>query len=104
MANGAWYRWGGEDLELHLRVQPRGRRDEFVETQGDHYRVRIQAPPVEGKANGALCRFLAESFGVPLARVELIAGAQSRTKRVVIRAPRRLPLRMPRPQGDAGMP
>lgn len=87
----------GEDLELHLRVQPRGRRDEFVEPQGDHYRVRIQAPPVEGKANGALCRFLARSFGVPLVQVELIAGAQSRNKRLLIRAPRQLPLPLPRP-------
>lgn len=87
----------GDDLELHLRVQPRGRRDEFVEPQGDHYRVRIQAPPVEGKANEALCRFLARSFGVPLARVEVIAGAQTRHKRLLIRAPRQLPLPLPRP-------
>lgn len=97
MTHGGWYRWVGEDLELHLRVQPRGRRDELVEAQGDHFRVRIQAPPVEGKANGALRRFLAESFGVPLAQVELIAGAQARIKRVLIRAPRRLPLPVPRP-------
>ena len=68
-----------------------------MEAQGDHFRVRIQAPPVEGKANGALCRFLAESFGVPLSQVELLAGAQSRAKRLLIRAPRRLPLPMPRP-------
>jgi hypothetical protein len=94
---GRWYRWVGDDLELRLRVQPRGRRDEFVEDQGEHYRVRVQAPPVEGKANGALRRFLAESFGVPLSQVELLGGAQSRAKRLLIRAPRRLPLPMPRP-------
>jgi uncharacterized protein (TIGR00251 family) len=94
---GGWYRWVGEDLELQLRVQPRGRLDEFVEAQGDHYRVRLQAPPVEGKANAALCRFLAESFGVPLSRVELLGGAQSRHKRLLIRAPRQLPLPVPRP-------
>jgi hypothetical protein len=92
-----WYRWLGDDLELRLRVQPRGRRDEFVEAQGDQFRVRIQAPPVDGKANGALCRFLAESFGVSLAQVELLGGAQSRSKRVLIHAPRRLPLPVPRP-------
>ena len=97
METGGWYRWVGDDLELRLRVQPRGRRDEFVEAQGDHYRVRIQAPPVEGKANGALCRFLAESFGIPQAQVELLGGVQSRQKRVLIRAPRNLPLPMPRP-------
>lgn len=98
MKTGAtWYRWLGEDLELRLRVQPRGQRDELIEPQGDHYRVRVQAPPVEGKANGALCRFLADAFGVPVSQVELLAGAQSRTKRVLIRAPRRMPLPVPRP-------
>lgn len=91
-----WYRWLGDDLELRVRVQPRGRRDEFVELQGDHYRVRIQAPPVEGKANVALCRFVAESFGVPPSQVELLAGAQSRSKRLLIRSPRRFPLPVPR--------
>lgn len=97
MDTGGWYRWVGDDLELRLRVQPRGRRDEFVDAQGDHYRVRIQAPPVGGKANGALCRFLAESFGIPQIQVELLGGAQSRQKRVLIRAPRNLPFPMPRP-------
>jgi uncharacterized protein len=91
-----WYRWLGEDLELHLRVQPRGHRDELIGVQGGHYRVRIQAPPVEGKANGALCRFLADAFGVPLSQVELLGGARSRAKRVLIRAPTRLPLPVPR--------
>lgn len=97
METRGWYRWLGDDLELHLRVQPRGRRDAFVEAQGDYYRVRLQAPPVEGKANAALCRFLAESFGVSLSQVELLAGAQSRTKRLLIRSPRQFPLPVPRP-------
>ena len=97
METGGWYRWVGDDLELRLRIQPRGRRDELVEAQGDHYRVRVQGPPVEGKANRALCRFLAQSFGIPLAQVELLGGAQSRHKRVLIRAPRSFPLPMPRP-------
>ena len=94
---GRWYRWRGEDLELQLRIQPRGQRSEFLDAQGDHYRVRIQAPPVEGQANGALCRFLADAFGVPLNRVELLGGSRSRTKRVLIRDPRRFPLPVPRP-------
>lgn len=68
-----------------------------MEAQGDYYRVRLQAPPVEGKANAALCRFLAESFGVSLSQVELLAGAQSRTKRLLIRSPRQFPLPVPRP-------
>jgi len=87
-----WYRWSGEDLEVTLRVQPRAPKDVFVEDLGDSYRVRIQAPPVDGKANEALRRFLAEAFGVPLSRVLLCSGEQSRHKRLLIRSPRRFPV------------
>lgn len=97
METRCWYQWRGDDLELQLKVLPRGKRDAFVEAQGDHYRVRIQAPPVEGKANAALRRFLAEAFGVSLSQVELLAGAQSRTKRLLIRSPRRFPVPVHRP-------
>lgn len=87
----AWYRWEGADLVLSLRVQPRASRDELLGSEGEHLRVRITAPPVEGKANEHLRRFLAELFGVPRTRVELLAGGQSRTKRWRVRAPGRLP-------------
>lgn len=97
MDTRGWYQWRGDDLELYLRVLPRGQRDAFVAAQGGHYRVRLQAPPVEGRANEALRRFLAGAFGVPLSQVELLAGAQSRAKRLIIRSPRRLPIPVPRP-------
>jgi uncharacterized protein (TIGR00251 family) len=87
----AWFRWCGDDLELALRVQPRAPKDAFLEPQGDYLRVAIKAPPVEGKANLALRRFIADAFGVSLARVDLIGGEQARYKRVRIRAPERLP-------------
>jgi uncharacterized protein (TIGR00251 family) len=86
-----WFRWIGDDLELSLRVQPRASREGFDEPVGDHCRIRVKAPPVEGQANAALCRFLARSFGVPKGAVELVSGEQSRNKRVMIRSPRRLP-------------
>ncbi len=86
-----WYRWEGRDLVLNLRVQPRARRDEFGEPLGDQLKVRITAPPVEGKANDHLMRFLAERFDVPVARVTLLAGGQNRSKRLRIQDPRHLP-------------
>ncbi len=98
VAEPGWYRWVGADLEVRLRVQPRASRDELGEIQGDTLRVRIKAPPVEGKANLALRRFLADAFGVPQSRVELLAGDQSRGKRLLIRAPRRFPLPVVRPE------
>lgn len=89
-----WYRWDGEDLELSLRVQPRAPRDGFVgpDPAGEHYRVRIKAPPVDGKGNEALRRFIAESFGVAPSRVAILAGETARYKRLRIQAPRALPI------------
>lgn len=87
-----WYRWIGADLEIRVRVQPRAPRDEWCEALADALKVRIKAPPVEGKANAALKRFVAESFGVSQSKVELVAGDQSRGKRLLIREPRRFPL------------
>ena len=96
-AGPAWYRWEGADLVLCLRVQPRASRDELLGPEGGHLRVRVTAPPVAGKANEHLRRFLAELFGVPRARVELLAGEQSRTKRWRVRGPDRLPSLIPPP-------
>ena len=94
-----WYRWSGPDLEVTLRVQPRAPRDAFAEERDGSMRVRIQAPPVEGKANVALRRFVAEAFGVPQSRVSLLSGEQSRTKRLLIRSPGRFPVPIDGPPG-----
>ncbi len=91
MAATGWYYWEGTDLILQVRVQPRAGRDEITGLQAGRLRVRLTAPPVDGKANLHLCRFLAEAFAVPPSRVTLIAGATSRDKRLRISAPRHLP-------------
>jgi uncharacterized protein (TIGR00251 family) len=88
----SWYRWDGTDLYLSVRVQPRASKDELVAPLGDSYKIRITAPPVEGKANAHLQRFLADAFGVARSQVELIKGAQGRRKTVRIQSPRTLPL------------
>nr|WP_207144898.1 DUF167 domain-containing protein [Allochromatium vinosum] len=81
-------------MELRLRVQPRAPKDAFAEPDpsGDYYRVRLKAPPVEGKANQALRRFVADAFEVTLSQVEILSGEQARYKRLRIRHPRALPL------------
>ena len=89
-ARETWYRWQEGALLLSLRVQPRAKRDELVGPEGGYLRVRIAAPPVDGKANDHLRRFLADAFGVPRSRVEVVAGAQARHKRVRIQEPRKL--------------
>jgi len=75
----------GRDLVLDLRVQPRASRTEFAGSLGDRLRVRLQAPPVDGRANAALVEFLAETFDVPRARISIEHGLTGRDKRVRIR-------------------
>ena len=95
MTGAGWYRWEGEDLVLSLKVQPRASADAIEASAGDQLRVRITAPPVDGKANAHLGRFLAHYFGVPPSRVEVVSGAQGRHKRVRIRRPEQLPTFLP---------
>jgi uncharacterized protein (TIGR00251 family) len=87
-----FYRWEGDRLLLSVRVQPRASRDEIVGPHGDkELKVRITAPPVDGKANAHLIRFLAKAFGVPRSRVTLVGGESSRSKHLAIDSPTTLP-------------
>lgn len=70
---------------LAIRVTPRARRDEVVEILPDQtVKIRLTAPPVEGKANEALIEFLSKVLGVPRSRIEIIAGQTGRDKLVSI--------------------
>ncbi len=80
----AWYRRNGDVLTLTLHVQPGAKRSEVAGLHGDALKIRLAAPPIEGRANEALLKFIAESFGVPLRQVELKQGGQSRHKVVAI--------------------
>ncbi len=93
----SWYRWDGDDLLLQVRVQPRASCDELGEALGDQLKIRITAPPVDGKANDHLIRFLAKAFGVAKGQVQLEYGVSSRNKQLRIAAPRILPSIVTRP-------
>jgi hypothetical protein len=69
---------------FRIRVVPRASRREPVGIQDDALKLRITAPPVEGKANRECIRMVAELFGVKKARVAIIAGHASRTKTVAV--------------------
>lgn len=84
-------RWDGKDLLLAVYIQPRASRDEITGQHGEALRIRIAAPPVDGEANAALCRFLADVFGVAKSAVSVEAGQSGRRKTVRIREPRVLP-------------
>jgi uncharacterized protein (TIGR00251 family) len=67
-------------VRLHVRVQPRASRDEVAGVAGDVIRVRLAAPPVDGAANEALVRFLADRLDLNRSAVTLVSGHTSRTK------------------------
>ena len=68
-----------------VRVQPRASRTELAGEYGDALKLRLAAPPVDGKANQACRRFLADLLEVPLAAVEIVGGESSRDKRILVR-------------------
>jgi uncharacterized protein len=73
-----------DGVVVTVRVTPRAARAEVSGMQDDCLRVRLPAPPVDGKANKALLIWLAETLAVPKSTVRLVAGAKSRVKRVLI--------------------
>ncbi len=70
---------------IRVKVIPRSSRTEIAGKEKDIYRVKITDPPVEGKANKALVKFLSEKVGVPRGDVEIISGKTGRLKTVRIR-------------------
>lgn len=67
-------------LKLSIHATPGARRTEAAGAHGDALRVRLGAPPVDGKANAALIDWAAAAFGVPRKQVELLHGAAGRQK------------------------
>jgi uncharacterized protein (TIGR00251 family) len=66
--------------DLSVRLQPRARRDEVVGERAGAIVIRVTAPPVDGKANAALCAFVARAAGIPPSRVNVVRGQTSRDK------------------------
>lgn len=78
-------------IVLALHVQPGAKRTGVAGTHGGALKVRLAAPPVDGKANDELVRFLAEAFGVPRRNVTIVRGEASRDKTVRVASPRLRP-------------
>lgn len=71
-------------VSFWIHVSPRAARAGVGGVHGDALRVAVREPPVEGKANAACVRALAEALGVPRAAVSLDPGAKGRRKRVEV--------------------
>lgn len=79
-----WIRETAKGVLLPVRAVPRASKNEIQGVHGDALRVRLQAPPVEGKANAALIRFLSDTLNIPRAQISIASGETGRSKAVLI--------------------
>lgn len=78
----SWLVADDHGVTLRLHVQPGAKNTEVAGLHGEALKIRLAAPPVDGKANACLIAFLADRLGVTKAVVRLVSGDTSRAKRV----------------------
>ncbi|PKG76386.1 YggU family protein [Shewanella sp. Choline-02u-19] len=79
------------NLLLQLYIQPKASRDQIVGLHGEELKIAITAPPVDGKANAHLTKFLSKAFKVPKGDITILKGLMGRHKQVLIHSPRLIP-------------
>ena len=79
-----WLQLAGDGVLLTLHVQPGAKNTEVAGEHGAALKIRLAAPPVDGKANACLIAFLADRLGVARAAISLLSGESSRAKRVPV--------------------
>ena len=78
-------------LTLKLYLQPKASRNAILGLHGDEIKIAITAPPVDGKANAHLIKFLAKECKVAKSKVLIKKGELSRHKLICIHSPQRVP-------------
>ena len=70
--------------DIKIKILPRSSRDELIGREGDIYKVKVTAPPVDGKANRALISLLSKKLGTAKSYIEITSGRNSRMKQIRI--------------------
>ncbi len=86
-----FFSWHGDDLHLHVHILPRSSSNTVSGVYNGALKVKLTAPPVDGKANRFLLKFLASEFSVPASHVSIIRGHSGRDKHLRITAPANIP-------------
>jgi uncharacterized protein (TIGR00251 family) len=73
-----------EGIELPITVLPRSSRNAVAGLQDNRLKLKISRPPVDGQANAACCRLLADTFNIPVSKVTVVRGHTSRRKTVML--------------------
>lgn len=69
-----------EGTQIAVRLRPRGRGDELLGLRDGVLQARVSAPPLDGRANRALCRLIAKRLRIAPSRVRVVRGQKSRDK------------------------
>lgn len=80
-----------DDLIIRLYIQPKASRDQIVGLHGNEVKIALTAPPVDGKANAHLVKYLAKQFKVAKGLIHVEKGLQGRHKQIRIKAPKVIP-------------
>lgn len=86
-----WFRWQDDVLLLDCYLKPKARAAGVIGLHDGRLHVQVKAPPVDGKANVALCDLLAGAFGIPRSRATLRSGDKRRHKTIALAQPARQP-------------
>ena len=80
----SWIQPAAGGCVVNARIIPRASKNQIQGVLGDALKIRLQAPPVDGKANDALVRFLADTLDLPARNISLLSGETARNKRVLL--------------------
>ncbi len=69
---------------INVRLIPRGSTNKIIGVLDDAIKIKLQAPPIEGKANKALIKFLSKQLKVPASHIAIITGKTNRNKRILV--------------------
>lgn len=70
---------------ITIYLQPGAKKCEVVDKHGDYIKIKVQSPPVDGKANQTLIDFLAKLLAIPKSSIAIISGEKSRVKTIAIK-------------------
>jgi hypothetical protein len=79
-----WYRRTNQGWLITVHAQPGAKKSAVAGLHGEALKIRVAAPPVEGKANDALTAFVAKSLGMPRRAVSIVKGESSREKLLLV--------------------
>ncbi|MFH1260135.1 MAG: DUF167 domain-containing protein [Elusimicrobiota bacterium] len=82
-----WYKYYPDRIELYIKVIPQAGKNQIVGIQGEQLKIKLTAPPVDGKANENLIDFLTETLPIKRSQLKIIRGLTSRSKVIEISGP-----------------